>query len=364
MVLCHKFLFFSSNAVVFSFYRLFLVPYIPVLKIRIGLGWECGLHLSACSGSTCLNWILCLKLSLPCFSENLAARHLRHPTLATLPVTSLQLVMVNVLELDVLFDVELLDFGSAQSISRTSHCTFDLGNLRMLNCTCSRVPSNPTCLRGIFHERRHLVEIVDTSSRQSSECAARTLLVVLMTSSCFLLSFLTAWPNLRSAPLAASPALQIHHDFGQHFLPAVGIAFLSWVLGSWLFFFVFHVRPFRVLLFTSHLSLAAIGSLFRARVADFFFSCWPGSWFRLVQSSRSLASSGLIATFWSSSSPSRHFRASSCGTSRLFCSSNTILWSFAVTWLLVLTPELPCSTLLRRGRWSSATAAAHHNLDC
>ena len=43
-------------------------------------------------------------------------------------------------------------------------------------------------------------------------------------------------------------------------------------------------------------------------------------------SPRSLASSGLTATFWSSSSPSRHFRASSCGTSRLFCSSKSILW--------------------------------------
>ena len=59
--------------------------------------------------------------------------------------------------------VELLDFGGAQSISRTSHCTFDLGNLRILNCTYSRVLSFPSVilkfLRGIFHERRHLVEI-------------------------------------------------------------------------------------------------------------------------------------------------------------------------------------------------------------
>ena len=162
MVSRHKFLFFSSNAVVFSCCRLFLVPFIPLLKIRIGLGWECGLHSSACSGSTCLNWILCLKLSKPGFSVSLAAIHLRRRTLATLPVTSLQLVMVNVLELDVLFDVELLDFGGAQSISRTSHCTFDLGNLRILNCTYSRVVSFPSVilfLRGIFHERRHLVEI-------------------------------------------------------------------------------------------------------------------------------------------------------------------------------------------------------------
>ena len=90
---------------------------------------------------------------------------MRRRTLATLPVTSLQLVMVNVLELDFLIDVELLDFGGAQSISRTSHCTFDLGNLRILNCTYSRVlslsfPSEILkFLRGIFHEGRQLVEI-------------------------------------------------------------------------------------------------------------------------------------------------------------------------------------------------------------
>ena len=76
--------------------------------------------------------------------------------------------MVNVLELEVLFDVKLLDRGlldcCAAMILRTSHCTFDLGNFRILNCTFSRVLSFPSVilnfLRGIFFtERRHLVEI-------------------------------------------------------------------------------------------------------------------------------------------------------------------------------------------------------------
>ena len=41
---------------------------------------------------------------------------------------------------------------------------------------------------------------------------------------------------------------------------------------------------------------------------------------------RSFASSRLTATFWSSSSTSCHFRAASCATSRLVCSSSSILW--------------------------------------
>ena len=78
-----------------------------------------------------------------------------------------KLFMVNVLELEVLFDVELLDHGlldcCAAMILRTSHCTFDLGNFRIPNCTYSRILSFPSVilslLRGIFfHERRHLVE--------------------------------------------------------------------------------------------------------------------------------------------------------------------------------------------------------------
>ena len=41
---------------------------------------------------------------------------------------------------------------------------------------------------------------------------------------------------------------------------------------------------------------------------------------------RSFASSRLTAIFWSSSSTSCHFRAASCATSRLVCSSSSILW--------------------------------------
>ena len=71
--------------------------------------------------------------------------------------------MVNVLELDVLFDVELLDRGGTHSIPRMAHCTFDLGNLRILNCTYSRVLSFHWVLKFLrgffFHKRRHLVEI-------------------------------------------------------------------------------------------------------------------------------------------------------------------------------------------------------------
>ena len=60
------------------------------------------------------------------------------------------LFMVNVLELEVLFDVNLLDRGlldcCAAMILRTSHCTFDLGNFRILNCTFSRVLSFPSVI--------------------------------------------------------------------------------------------------------------------------------------------------------------------------------------------------------------------------
>ena len=60
-----------------------------------------------------------------------------------------------------------------------------------------------------------------------------------------------------------------------------------------------------------------------AHAADVF------SWIALFVSTRarhprSLASSRLTATFWSSSSPSRHFRAASCATSRLVFFSSSI----------------------------------------
>ena len=67
--------------------------------------------------------------------------------------------MVNVLELDVLFDVELLDRGGTHSIPRMAHCTFDLGNLRILNCSFHGRGSEGVLRGFFFHERRHLVEI-------------------------------------------------------------------------------------------------------------------------------------------------------------------------------------------------------------
>ena len=67
---------------------------------------------------------------------------------------------------------------------------------------------------------------------------------------------------------------------------------------------------------------------------------------------RSLASSRLTATFWSSS------------TSRLVCSCSSILWEFTATWLLVVTPALLYSTLQRRSRWTCASAVVYQNLVC
>ena len=96
--------------------------------------------------------------------------------------------------------------------------------------------------------------------------------------------------------------------------------FSSWVLRSrpWLFFLT-STCPFLRRLLRS-------GScfVFLAHVAD-FFSC-TSLLSQFLVSTRSLASSRLTATFWSSSSPSRHCRAASCATSRLVCSSSSILW--------------------------------------
>ena len=49
------------------------------------------------------------------------------------------LFVVNAFELEGLFGVELLGRGGTQSIPRTAHCMFDLGNLRFLNCIYPRV---------------------------------------------------------------------------------------------------------------------------------------------------------------------------------------------------------------------------------
>ena len=127
-------------------------------------------------------------------------------------------------------------------------------------------------------------------------------------------------------------------------LPAVGTALSSRILGfrPWLFFFVLHVRLIRVLLLISWLtralspfpSQAAIGLLFLAPsthcrlllLCRFLVSaraCLP----------RSLASSRLTATFWSSSSSSRHFRV------RL------------LVWSALAAPS--CGSLQRRGCRSS-----------
>ena len=293
---------------------------------------------------------------------------MRRRTLATLPVTSLQLVMVNVLELDVLFDVELLDFGGAQSISRTSHCTFDLGNLRILNCTYSRVLSFPSVilkfLRGIF--------------RQSSECSARTLLVVLMTSSSFspLLpdcvaesSFCSAFCITCSITTLVNTVVRfelVRLDVSLwilacswHCSPSACCWHCSSFMGSGVPSLAVCLSPSRPSIPCSFVHISPVAGCDRVavscsqRVLQTFSlaSCphwlrllvtFPCSWHALQTSSssplgpilgfgscaspRSLASSGLTATFWSSSSPSRHFCASSCGTSRLFCSSNSILW--------------------------------------
>ena len=110
--------------------------------------------------------------------------------------------------------------------------------------------------------------------------------------------------------------------------------FSSWVLGSVPGCFP-QVHLFRVLLLTSWMTASLTSFLrrrlrsgscfvFLAHVAD-FFSCTSLLGQFLVSRSL-LASSRLTATFWSSSSPSRNFRAASCATSRLVCSSSSILW--------------------------------------
>ena len=75
--------------------------------------------------------------------------------------------MVNALELESLFGVELLGRGGAQSIPRTAHCMFDLGNLRFLNCIYPRVLSFRGVvlqfLRGIFFPKRVIMPLTFTS---------------------------------------------------------------------------------------------------------------------------------------------------------------------------------------------------------
>ena len=115
-------------------------------------------------------------------------------------------------------------------------------------------------------------------------------------------------------------------------LPAVGTALSSRILAfrPWLFFFVLHVRLIRVLLLTSWLTHALSPFLPSPAATGLLFLA-PSTSCRLLLLCRflvsgSLASSRLTATFWSSSSSSRHSRAASCATSRLVCSSSFILW--------------------------------------
>ena len=140
-------------------------------------------------------------------------------------------------------------------------------------------------------------------------------------------------------------------------LPAVGTALSSPIPCC---FFLSFTSVRSVFLCSPHPSPAAIGLLFRAPSTRCILLLLPLSWLpdslflspvvgllfcasstrcRLLlllllcrflvsvrASPRSLASSGLTATFWSSTSSSRHSRAASCATSRLFCSSSSILW--------------------------------------
>ena len=153
---------------------------------------------------------------------------------------------------------------------------------------------------------------------------------------------------LLSVALQSSPCHLVSTSLpavGTALLPAVGTALSSRILGfrPWLIFFVLHVRLIRVLLLTSWLthalslflpSPAAIGLLFLA----------PSTHCRLLLLcrflvsaraclSRSFVSSRLTATFFSSSSLSRHFRV------------RLLVWSAS--------PAPSCGSLQRRGCRSS-----------
>ena len=295
------------------------------------------------------------------------------------------LFVVNALELERLFGVELLGRGGAQSIPRTAHCMFDLGNLRFLNCIYPRVLSflrrgSAVPSRYLLSQTRHYAVDIHVQMvchflrqlvrgfgeycrspwenfklsvsmdwvsnftmvyfnnlldllgrRQSSGRSERSLLSVLMTSSSSSpLSFLTSSMSFQTTATLSQCELICHH-FRQH-----GCSTRD-CMGPWVpSLAVFpHVHLFRVLLLTSRMTASLVPFLrrrlrsgscfvFLAHVAD-FFSC-TSLLSQCSVSTRSLASSRLTATFWSSSSPSRHFRAASCATSRLVCSSSSILW--------------------------------------
>ena len=137
---------------------------------------------------------------------------------------------------------------------------------------------------------------------------------------------------------------KICHHFRQHgcstracmgpWVPSLAVFLLGYlgpVPGCFL-----RVHLFRVLLLTSWLTASLTpfsdrsprsGSCFVlvAHVADFFFCTSLLRRFLVstrARHPRSLASSRLTATLCSSSSPFHHFRAASCSTSRLVCSSS------------------------------------------
>ena len=183
--------FFCSSVAVFSCCLLFLVPFIP---IRIDLGWECGLHSSTCSGSTCLNWILWHTPLVPQVEQawllsEFSCRHRLHRLLIVciIDTTSSHISPSFIL-------VSSSSFASTQTrdaaccfsatcswsmcsnwmfslvsnsfvvAARNRYCLLDLGDLGILNSTYPRVLSFRGVvlkyLRGIFFpERRHLVEI-------------------------------------------------------------------------------------------------------------------------------------------------------------------------------------------------------------
>ena len=214
------------------------------------------------------------------------------------------------------------------------------------SCLCQWLgfPTLQWCTSTIFS----IFLVVGTVPRQSSGCSARSLLSVLMTSSSSSpFFFLTSSISFQPTATPSQRELICHH-FHQHgcstracmgpWVPSLAVFVLGYlgpVPGCFL-----RVHLFRVLLLTSWLtasltpvlrSPAAIGFMFRApgtrcRLLLLHFSFEPILGF---DSRASPALAGFFsptATFWSSSSPSRHFRAASCATSRLVCSSSSILW--------------------------------------
>ena len=143
-------------------------PSFPLREIRIGLGWEYGLHSSTCSGSTCLNWILCLKWSKPgrlhrllivCNHWHDLVAHLTliHPCVELFFRSRQCLLLLGNLSWSMcsnwMFSLmsNFLIVAARTQFRAMAHCTFDL------NCTYSRVLSFHSVvlkfLRGFFFPR-------------------------------------------------------------------------------------------------------------------------------------------------------------------------------------------------------------------